>query len=189
MNKRKKNSTHRPFMMFFIDALDSAAWRMMSDGAKALYLRMRRRYNQTMDNNGKVYLPQRVAACEVNSNRDQIARWFRELQHYGFIVMVSAGHLGVHGRGRAPSWRLTELPANGKPPTLDYLGWDGVPFTDQKTESRPRNQDHSGPEIRAKGTGFQKVPLGPEIRAKRPAPKSGPNIDTSSHSLRKGNGA
>jgi hypothetical protein len=183
MKKGKKNPGHtiRAFMMFYIDALDSPAWRAMSHGAKALYLRLRRRYNATIDNNGKIYLPQRLAALEVNSDRNQIARWFRELQYYGFIVKTSAGHLGVHGHGRPPCWRLTELPCNSAPPTLDYLAWNGVPFSNQKTESWPRNHGHDGCEITAIGTGFQKVPHGREITAMGPAAKSRPNIDSSSH--------
>ena len=32
------------------------------------------------------------------SNRDSIGRWFRELQHYGFIVMTNPGGLGVDGK-------------------------------------------------------------------------------------------
>jgi hypothetical protein len=185
MKKRKKHSAQKingAFTPFLNDTIDSPAWRAMSHGAQSLYVRLRRRFNGTIDNNGKIFLPQRVAALEVNSNRDQIARWFRELQYYGFIVMASAGYLGVHGYGRAPSWRLTEVPCNGKPPTRDFLAWNGVPF---ETEPRPRNQGHGGPEIRAKGTAFPKNPLGPEIRAKGPAPKSGPSIESSFHGYRR----
>jgi hypothetical protein len=40
---------------------------------------------------------------------NEIARWFRELQFYGFIVMTKGGSLGVEGKGKAPHWRLTEL--------------------------------------------------------------------------------
>lgn len=164
--KTKNNSRHtdRTYIMLFHDAMDSLAWRALSHGAKALYLRLRRRYNGTIDNNGKVYLPQRMAVLEVNSNRDQIARWFEELQYYGFIVMVSAGHLGVHGRGRAACWRLTEVPYNGEPPTRDYLA----------SAFRSKNQKQNpGPEIRAK-VAPKSGPRGRDFQKPHLAPKSGP---------------
>jgi hypothetical protein len=167
MKQRKKNSAHNngPFVMLFIELLDAPAWRALSHGAKVLYIALRRRYNATIDNNGKIYLPQRTAEKELHSHRDQIARWFRELEHYGFVVLTSKGHLGVHGLGRAPCWRLTELPYKNEPPTKDFLAWNGVPFGSQKTESRPGNPGQGGPEYRAKETASAKVSLGPENRA------------------------
>jgi hypothetical protein len=36
-------------------------------------------------------LSQRDAAKELRSHHNQIARWFRELVHYGFIVMTRPG--------------------------------------------------------------------------------------------------
>ena len=47
---------------------------------------------------------QRVAAKELRSHHNEIERWFRELQHYGFIVMTMPGFLGVQGKGKAPRW-------------------------------------------------------------------------------------
>jgi hypothetical protein len=54
---------------------------------------------------------------------------FHELEHYGFIVMVKPGGLGVEGRGRAPHWRLTEEWYLGKAPTRDFLNWTGEVFS------------------------------------------------------------
>jgi hypothetical protein len=144
MKQRKKKSTYSngPFVMLSIEVLDAPAWRAISHGAQVLYIALRRRYNATTENNGKIYLPQRIAQNEIHSHRDQIARWFRELQHYGFIVMTSQGHLGVHGSGRAPCWRLTELPSKTEPPTKDFLAWNGVPFGSQKNRIPARK---SGP--------------------------------------------
>jgi hypothetical protein len=163
--------------MLFIEVLDAPAWRALSHGAKALYIALRRRYNATIDNNGKIYLPQRTAQRELDSHRDQIARWFRELNHYGFIVLTSAGRLGVRGHGRAPRWQLTELPYNDDPATKNFLAWNGVPFGSQKTESRPGNPGQGGPENRAKETASEKVSLGLENRAKGLARETGPNLD------------
>jgi hypothetical protein len=73
-----------------------------------------------------------MAAIELGSHHNQIARWFRELQHYGFIVLAKPGFLGVEGKGQAPRWRLTELGCMKELPTRDFERWDGTPFVDQK---------------------------------------------------------
>ena len=76
------------------------------------------------------------AKSELKSSQRKISEWFKELQHYGFIVLVLPGRLGVEGRGKAPHWRLTELGSTPKasadglpePPTRDFLKWDGSLF-------------------------------------------------------------
>jgi len=78
----------------------------------------------------------------AGGERGWIERWFRELEHFGFIVMSSPGCLGVEGKGKAPHWRLTECGTTSKtsatgvwePPTNDFLRWDGTPFRDPKTK-------------------------------------------------------
>jgi len=99
----------QPFVPLLKETLDCPAWRAISHGARSLYIALKRRYNRDFNNNGRLYLSQRNAAEEIGSDQKQVARWFRELQHYGFVVMTSAGYLGVDGQGRAPSWRLTEI--------------------------------------------------------------------------------
>ena len=49
------------------------------------------------------------AIAELKSSKRKIADWFRELQHYGLIVLHSQGCLGTDGKGQSPHWRLTEL--------------------------------------------------------------------------------
>jgi hypothetical protein len=120
-----------PFVPLLIDTLDQPAWRAMSHGAKMLYVQLKRRYSFNSHNNGRLFLSQRLAAKELNSHHTQVARWFRELQHYGFIVMQMPGFLGVEGKGQAPRWRLTELGYMNEPPTRDYARWDGKPFVDK----------------------------------------------------------
>jgi hypothetical protein len=166
--------------------MDTPAWRALSHGAKVLYLALKRRSNQTLDNNGRVYLAQRTAKRELGSGREQIARWFRELEHFGLIVMVAPGNLGVNGKGRAPRWRLTELPYGGEPPTRDFARWDGAPYRAPKNRIpapkpgplRPRFRgQRSGPETRA----TPRSAFGPETRAKGAAPKPGPNLESALH--------
>jgi hypothetical protein len=104
----------------------------MSHGAQALYIALKRQWSPHRGNNGSIFLSQRKAAEQLDSHHNQIARWFRELQHYGFIIMSVPGCLGVEGMGKAPRWRLTELPTTSGPPTRDYERWQGQPFVDQK---------------------------------------------------------
>jgi hypothetical protein len=165
MKKPPSKRLASPFVMLLIEIIDAPAWRAMSHGAKVLYIALRRRHNATIDNNGKIYLSQRAAAKELGSNRRYIARWFTELEYYGFIVLTSAGHLGVNGRGRAPSWRLTELSCKDKPATKDYLGWNGAQKKQNPGPQKWTTRDHkSGPRERE----IQKFPLahkcGPKAR-------------------------
>src|SRR5437899_4477110 len=84
-----------PFVPLLINTLETPAWRALSHGAKVLYVALKRRFNLKNHNNGRIFLSQRMAVKEMRSHHNQIARWFRELRHYGFIVMTKAGHLGV----------------------------------------------------------------------------------------------
>jgi hypothetical protein len=135
-DKNKLRNRLPPFVPLLIDTLDSPAWRATSHGARSLYIDLRRRYNHNNHNNGRIYLSQRQAAQELRSHHNEIARWFRELQHYGFIVMTTPGYLGVEGKGKAPRWRLTELGYMKEPPTHDFRRWDGHKFKAAKTKSR-----------------------------------------------------
>jgi hypothetical protein len=148
MGKYKTKNRLPPFVPLLIDTLDSPAWKALSHGAKVLYIALRRRYSITSHNNGRIYLSQRMAARELGSHHNEIARWYRELQHYGFIVMTAPAYLGVEGKGKAPRWRLTELGCMGNYPTRDFEHWDGTPFKDQKTKSRAGKPALSVPQNR-----------------------------------------
>ena len=117
--------------------LDSLAWRTMSMGARVLYLALRRRYNRDFHNNGKIYVSVRLAATELGANRNQISRWYHELQHYGFIVMTKPGNLGLNGSGRSAHWRLTEVGYLKEPPTCDYARWSGDLYVPEDRDTRP----------------------------------------------------
>jgi hypothetical protein len=137
------------FVMLLKETLDSPAWKAMSHRARSLYVALRRRYNQTVHNNGRIYLAQRKAAEEIGSKQIYVGRWFRELQHYGFIVLERPGCLGVNGKGQAPKWRLTELGYMNDPPTREFMQWQpGNTFIDRprntrkNTEPRPPKGHH-----------------------------------------------
>jgi hypothetical protein len=136
MSRRDKDKGRLPpFVPYLKETMREPVWRVMSLGARMLYLHLKARYNLQSHNNGKIYLPTRIAAKELGSGLSQIGRWFRELQHYGFIVMMEGSCLGVDGKGRAPRWRLTELGYMKDLPTRDYSRWDGVLFDDPKKQN------------------------------------------------------
>jgi hypothetical protein len=158
-----------PFVALLKDTLNSPAWRAMSHGARSLYVALKWNYNSQTHNNGRIYLSVRKAAREIGSDIKQVLRWYRELQHYGFIVMVKPGYLGVDGKGQAPRWRLTECGTKAKdgtlvPPTRDFLYWNGVRF------GSPQKQNPVG-EIT--NTPLVKSPTPPLVKS--PTPK-GPTV-------------
>jgi hypothetical protein len=140
MSRRKDKGRLPPFVPLDQEVMNSPAWRAMSYGARWLYVHLKRRWSFKQKNNGRIYLSQRNAREEMGGpHLDSIGRWFRELQHYGFIVMTEPGCLGADGKGKAPHWRLTEAEWSGGRngntwmlPTKDYLKWDGTIFRDDQ---------------------------------------------------------
>jgi hypothetical protein len=134
MAKLKDKGRLEPFVPLLIATLDTPAWHALSHGAARLYVALRRRYSKNQHNNGRIFLSSRHARRELGSGLTQITRWFRELQHYGFIVMTAPGCLGSDGKGKAPHWRLTELGCRLEPPTRDFLSWKGIKFKSTKKQ-------------------------------------------------------
>jgi hypothetical protein len=159
MKHRKIKNRLPPFLPLFNEMLDAPATKALSHGAFRLYAALKRQFNTNVSDrrNGRVYLSQRRAQEEIGSNREEIARWYRELEFYGFIVMTERGRLGLEGKGKAPRWRLTELPYMDAPATKDFLRWRGVKFRDQK-KPKPRigKGSHTGPE-KAAASGPEKA--------------------------------
>jgi hypothetical protein len=187
MSKRPPYQINGYFVPLLIDTIDSPAWRAMSHGAQMLYVALKRRHNATINNNGKIFLSQRDAGRELNSHTDCITRWFRELQHYGFIVVAAAGCLGVEGRGKAPRWRLTEIECDGRSQTRDFTLWNGEPFENKKQnpvlQKRGTPSRKSGTlQSRKSGTPVNKsVPQKRDISEPRVSCKGGTDLDSSSH--------
>jgi hypothetical protein len=129
MSKRDKGRLP-PFVALLKETLASPAWLAISHGAKILYVALKARYSSNLHNNGRLFISQRDARREIGSSFNEIARWFRELQHFGFIVQTRGGSLGVDGKGKAPHWRLTECGYMRDDPTRDFMKWDGTPFKD-----------------------------------------------------------
>lgn len=140
--KNKHGDRLPPFVPLFRETLKSPAYRAASFGARALFTALRGRHG---NNNGHVYLSQRDAEEELgHKNRNDIANWYRELEHYGFLVKTVAASLGVDGKGKATHWRITDMPTrNGRGElelaTKDFLRWDGVLFEPHVAPSRRWN--------------------------------------------------
>jgi hypothetical protein len=141
--KHKRKGKLPPFVPLIRTTLASPAWKQLSFGARSLYVVLRSFLRNDNLNNGKVFRSHRDAAADLGtSSTRSIQRWFRELEHYGFIVKTAGACLGVDGDGIAAHWRLTECSTfdakgNHIAPTRDFERWDGTPFDDPlKTESR-----------------------------------------------------
>ena len=185
MKHRKEKNRLPPFLPLLNDMLDAPATKALSHGAFRLYVALKRQYNSgNISTAGTVASISRSgdAHQEIRSKRDQIARWYRELEHYGFIEMTTPGCLGLDGRGKAPRWRLTELGYMDAPPTKDFLRWRGEKFRDQKIhkpgpENGARVAPKTGPVVAPK-TGPPEAGSGPEngaIRRAGSGPENGPN--------------
>ena len=131
-----------PFVPLFRETLATPAYRQLSFGSRALLTALRA---HCVKNNGHVYLSQRDAGEELGrGSRNDIANWYRELVHYGFIVQTEAASLGVDGRGKATHWRITDLPTRKgnnelEAPTKEFLRWDGEVFEPHVAPSRRWN--------------------------------------------------
>jgi hypothetical protein len=137
MPRGKDKGRLAPFVPLLKDTLDSPAWKALSFGARTLYVALKRRV-PPQRNTG--YLSYRNAVKELGyTSQRKIGEWFRELEHYGFIVLERHGCLGVEGKGKAPQWRLTELGVaiTEERPTRDFLRWDGVLFEPKRSQRTP----------------------------------------------------
>ena len=128
------------------EVLDSVAWKNMSLGARLLYIALLRNLSFKQYNNGKLFLATRNASKELGVSQRIVCVWFRELEHYGFIVTTEPGTIGP--KGRATRWRLTDHcwgELDGKPitATKDYLKWDGVRFTGRSQKQKNGEQKYS----------------------------------------------
>lgn len=106
------------------ELMRSAAWLALSAGAGWLLIDIWSRHNG--HNNGEIVYSQREAQRRFRCAPNTAVRWFAELQDKGFIVATKRGSFEIKDgafAGRATTWRLTMLPANGKPATHDYRQW------------------------------------------------------------------
>jgi hypothetical protein len=131
------------------EVMQSAAWKEMSMGARLLYIALIKHLSFTADNNGKVFLATRKAAKDIGASQRSVCTWFRELEHFGFIVLTEPA-----SAMRAARWRITDVgwgKLDGKSiePTKDYLKWNGELFErePQKRKGRAKKSSLRGKKV------------------------------------------
>jgi Helix-turn-helix domain len=174
MSRRKDKGKLPPFVPLFRLTMKTAAWRALSPGARATFVVLKSNYNSNAQN--AVFLSGRTGAKELGVHRDTVSKWLRELEHYGFIILVRGAHLGVHGAGKAALYRLTDCHHAGQAPTYDFQSWDGVLFETKKQNPGLQNRPPrpTEPAIRAKAETApkgEKRPTEPAIRTAWGRPK------------------
>jgi Helix-turn-helix domain len=128
--KQKDKGRQPPWISVFRHTWKSAAWKVLSVGARATYVELAANYNTKSQN--AVFLSARTAAKALGVSKNTAGKWLHELEHYGFIVLIQGHHLGLNGAGKASRYRLTDRYYAGKEPTYDFQNWDGVLFDSEK---------------------------------------------------------
>jgi hypothetical protein len=158
VSKKKNSQKLPPFVALHRHTINSAAWKVMSGGAKAAFVALKLKYSY--DTQNAVFLSSRDGAEQLGVCKDTVGTYLRELEHYGFIVKLREAHLGVEGEGKSAHYRITDCGYAGKPATREFEKCDGVIFDPEeqkavgkkpqhkkkpqqpkKTESRPKNSD------------------------------------------------
>jgi hypothetical protein len=202
MSRRYKDKGRIPGQWTAIrwEIMDSAAWRTMSMGARLLYIALIRPLSFNRDNNGKIFLSTRDAAKELGASQRAVWIWFRELEHYGFIVMTEPGTIGPNGK--ATRWRITDvgwgkLDGRSIEPTKDYLKWSGELFehpTSKKRKTANQSSQSDVPkssraDVPKSSRGVpNSVPKSSEGKPPNSAPKSSYLDQPSPHLEKAGNG-
>jgi hypothetical protein len=101
-------------------------------GAKATFAALQSLHNDRAQNAVWISARGGVEIFGLGQDKNAIGIWLKELEHYGFIVMVQGAHLGLSGKGKSAHYRLTDRYHAGKPPTYDFQNWDGVLFEPKK---------------------------------------------------------
>src|SRR6266508_4785953 len=101
-HKRRRKGHLPPFVPLIRTTLASPAWKQLSFGARSLYVVLRSYLRVDNLNDGKIFRPYREAAADLGTNsKTSVQRWFRELEHFGFIVQTRGACIGVDGEGAA----------------------------------------------------------------------------------------
>jgi hypothetical protein len=144
---KRQRKINGPFVPLPLAILDAPAWRATSLGARALHIELRRRLRNDGLNNGKIFRSCRDAAEAIGVSRNAVARWYRELEHYGFVRKTADGFLGSDGQGIAARYRFTDLAYGTHPPTRDFEKWDGEQFAYTPRRRGPKKQKPVTPKV------------------------------------------
>jgi len=104
-------------------AFDSAAFRSLKPGPRALLWELIRRYNG--GNNGRIGFSQRAMSSAINiADRETVAGYVRDLEARGFIKAQWRGEFNVKASDRrASEWALTMFPIGDQLATKDFMRW------------------------------------------------------------------
>lgn len=160
---RSKDRSHDrlpPSVPLFRETIAAPAYRHLSFGARALLTALKAR---CVKNNGHVYLSQRDVGREIgHENRSDIANWYRELQHYGFIVQTEAGYSASTARGgrrigASPICRRGRATMNW--PTRRRISFDGtVPSSSGMLRRQGAGNRANGPRSKNRIPDYTSVP-------------------------------
>ncbi|MBN9251467.1 MAG: hypothetical protein J0I86_12940 [Mesorhizobium sp.] len=90
--------------------MEEPAYSALSTAAQALYPWLKLEWHgPDANNNGKIRLSVRQAACRLGIAPNTAAEAFHDLQRKGFIVQTEGASLGIEGAARAPAYEITEL--------------------------------------------------------------------------------
>lgn len=113
-----------PFVQLHYYVMDSAAYRALKSGPRALLLEIIRRYNGS--NNGTIGLGVRQAAAALNiTDKDTANVYFKALEAHGFIKAISRGGFNMKDPSsrRASEWAITWERVGDQPPTKEFMKW------------------------------------------------------------------
>lgn len=110
----------------------SLAYRSLRPVARTLLWELIYRHNGY--NNGRIGLSIREAAQACNVNKDTLAKYYRELQDYGFLKATKRGGFNMKdpAASRATEWRLTWIDADGVKATKEFKNWEPAAAAEEK---------------------------------------------------------
>ncbi len=142
--QRRTGRSSAQFVQLHYWFQDSAAWRTLAPGPRALYVEIKRRF--TGANNGRITLSHREAASLLNVHRNTIGPWFSGLVERGFIAQTRGAFLGPSGVGETAQWRITEEACDGVRPSKEFMQWKKPEIQKPHTKNRtPRHKKQDTP--------------------------------------------
>lgn len=133
MSRKRKASKIIPgrFLAMPNYILDCPAYKALPPLARCIYWHLHRLAGVAGEKNGEVFYSVRNAAEDHGVANNTANHAFDHLQAKGFIVPERIGHLGIEGRGKATTWRLTHFKIE-----KDFLKWsEGCDFPVAKKQN------------------------------------------------------
>jgi hypothetical protein len=155
-----RNAVGPSFVMLPHYVMDSAAFRSLKSGPRALLLEIIRRHNGV--NNGQIGLGAREAAKALSlADKDTANGYFHMLEDCGLIRAVSRGGFNMKDPAsrRASEWALTWEKVGDQSATKDFIAW-GRAQAAEAEKTTVRKKQRIGPEKPAMGGGGDAI--GPE---------------------------